>query len=101
MSYPKASTEHIDRILLLTRKLGDRVLLNTRASRADCRRFALGILELLDDDNHWHDEKAEQPRTADTSVIERLREAIAARQVAGERAELTRLFVMEALGDKR
>ena len=70
-----SSAERLDQLRLLARRLEDRLLVNTRAGRADCRTFALQIIELLEIEER--EGQFEPLHAMKRDVIERVCEASA------------------------
>jgi len=91
---PRPSAARHDRLLVLARKLEDRLVLNTAASRADCRALALEIIQLLDDEDSDAIAQPAPGTALDPEVVARLAEALRTCRDASEQAELTRLFTM-------
>lgn len=86
MRDPRASAERIDQVVALTRKLEDRILLDTPSAWADCRVLALEILELVDDEEGSRTARTDPPEPMNREVVQRLLEAISACRNAGEPA---------------
>jgi len=70
-----SSAERLDQLRSLARRLEDRLLVNTRAGRADCRTFALQIIELLEIEER--EGQFEPLHAMKRDVIERVCEASA------------------------
>lgn len=87
-----SSAQRIDQLRALARRLEDRLPVNTRTARSDCRTLALQIIELLDIEDRQSE--SDLPRSADKALSDRVRQATGACREASEQAELTRLFVM-------
>lgn len=91
---PRPSAAQLDRLLLLARKLEDRLLLDSVASRADCRTLALEIVELLEQGDSDAVAQPAPGAVLDQEVVARLAEALRTCREATEQAELTRVFTM-------
>ena len=82
------SDGRVERIRETAAKLLDSTVLNTKKSRATCRELAVAMIQLLDDEDAFHDSRPAPAFEEDNEAMHRLAEALRACRETGEQEEL-------------